>query len=603
MWKWFVAAAALIALTPVALPGFWFSPDKLGISDWDYYFSYHAHLRRTITEYSQFPLWNPWICGGTAALGDPEFPVLTPTFLLELAFGAPAGLRLSIYFATAVGALGMLALGKRIGLSVYAALLAALAVAFSSVNILEIVEGHPNIFSAMLIPWIFWSWLNAYRKPPRERGEKTLATPEEFLRLVARGGPYILTGLFLAFTFFQGGVYLLFYTALALALLILLTRSKKHALLVTLFSGLWALGFAAAKLLPTIFWLSQFPDSQYASSAFTLPYLHEVFFGRYLHGAEDVIPNQGGGWHEYGAYIGYGVAALAVVGLWKVKTSRIVRGLLIAAAVTILLSSAGPFLKPFFDQVSFIPRSNISRVILFAVIAISLLAGYGLDTLRIMFRKVWGIAAIVIIALIAFDLFSLTSQLSYQAFVLPYPAPLPAPPPDPIAHTALDFKTRYNGVDYTRAFAAAEQGWGTQTYCSVLSPDPAARTVHDESNFGPVLATENLTIHHVSWSPNKVIAGVTASEETEVSLNTNYAKGWRVNGAPAKEINNRVGAPVPAGEHTLTFRYRPRGLFVGAAITAMTIAVAIGMLYRARGASVRPEPSRPELNRDSQSEL
>ena len=197
-YKWLAAAILLIIITPVATPGFWFSEGDLGINDWDFYFTVHTTVRNILLEYHQFPQWNPWICGGTAAIGDPEFRFFTPTFLLQLIFGVPTGLRLAAWLATSFGAIGMLMLGKRIKLSVYGALLAAMGVAFSSVNILEIVEGHPNIFAAMFIPWIFWAWLAAYRKK-EIRGKKLWP---------------LITGVFLALTFFQGGIYLLMYGAI-----------------------------------------------------------------------------------------------------------------------------------------------------------------------------------------------------------------------------------------------------------------------------------------------------------------------------------------------------------------------------------------------------
>ena len=576
-YKWLAAAILLIIITPLALPGFWFSDGHLGVSDWDLYFTYRHHLHRTITEFHQFPLWNPWMCGGSAALGDPEFPVLAPTFLTNLIFGSETGLKVTIYIATAVGAVGVLMLGKRLGLSVYGALIAALGVAFSSVNLLEIVEGHPNIFSAMWVPWIFWSWLAAYRS------SRVSFWP-------------IVCGIFLAFTFFQGGIYMLSYTTLAFLVLLLLAPNHKRAFLITLTSGLWALGFAWVKLIPTILWLRQFQDESYASSTYTIPYLHKVLFGRYLHGAggaRDIIPDQGSGWHEYGAYIGPFIGALAVIGLTKLRKTRIVPALAIATILTILLSSSGPLLKPIFDQISFIPRSNISRIILFAVIPISLLAGYGLDALRERMRHKWlpAIVAIALLAYVAGDLFTLSVQLSNQAFVLPYPEIPISPAPSPIAHLTSTYDIRHNEVDYTRAYAATIQGYGTSASCNVLRPKNVARTIHDKENFGPVLVSKNMTIHETAWAPSRVTTRITTVvDQTEVMLNTNYAKGWWVIEGetpprPAEDVQGRVGIWASRGSHTLTFFYRPRGMYAGMAITGLTMAVALisGFARRYRG--------------------
>ncbi|MEK7500493.1 MAG: hypothetical protein AAB649_07910, partial [Patescibacteria group bacterium] len=158
-YQWVAASALCVLITPIALLPFWFSYGNLGISDWDYYFSMHTNLRDSIIVHKQFPLWNPYTCGGTSALGDPEFPVFSPLYILELLFGTPAGLRLSIYASTAIGALGMLHFSRKLGIGVLGALVATLPMSFGTVNLLEIVEGHQNILAAMDIPWGLYVWL------------------------------------------------------------------------------------------------------------------------------------------------------------------------------------------------------------------------------------------------------------------------------------------------------------------------------------------------------------------------------------------------------------------------------------------------------------
>lgn len=557
-----LAILALCCITPLALGGFWFSLDKLGISDWDYYFSYHHSVRETLTRYHVFPFWNPYTCGGTAGLADPEFPLFTITFLGELLLGIPDGLRLAIYISTAVGACGMFMLGKRLNLSTSAALLAALGTSFGSVNLLEIVEGHPNILAAMWIPWIFYSWYNAYR------------TGSKFLNKWT-----ILCAMFLALTFYAGGIYLLMYTAMAFVALIIFCQNRRAAIVVTVSSGILALGLSAVKLVPVALWLSQFQDQAYASSINTLPYLHKILLGRYLHTAQDIIPNQGSGWHEYGAYIGPIILLLSVWGAvanWR--KNAIVRFLSVVAILALLISASGSLLKPFFDIAPFLPRSNISRFILFAVIPASLLSGFGLDAIRRRFP--WkSVISVLIVGAAAVDVMSLSYPLSLQAFVLPDVFPAPSPAPSPIGYSARTFTIRHEGVDYTRAYAATKAGYGSLSYCSVLSPNPAVRTIHDEIDTGilSVKTTDGKdgTWQLESWNPNKVTATVTLPTEGQAILNANYAKGWRINGQPAKEIAGRVGIELPAGIHTLTFNYSTPGFTIGMLITAATI---VGLL-------------------------
>jgi hypothetical protein len=234
-------------------------------------FSLHHYYRETIVTYHQFPFWNPWTCGGTAALGDPEFPLFTPTYLLELLFDIPNGLRLAIYFSVAVRALGLLMLAKRLKLSLPAAVVTVLGVTFSSVGVLELVEGHVNFLTSMWIPWIFWAWLTAYQRNvaliPKRTGWK-------FWKLT--GWEMALAG-FLAITFYGGGIYLLMYTTLAFIILPLLVSKPKVAIMTTIRAGALALGLVAVKLGPVLMWLKQWPDQYYTPSTVTLPWLYEIF--------------------------------------------------------------------------------------------------------------------------------------------------------------------------------------------------------------------------------------------------------------------------------------------------------------------------------------
>ena len=340
-WSWLVASVLLGIVTVVSLAGFLWSPGQLGISDWDYYFSYHTALNKTITEFRQFPLWNPYICGGTSAIGDPEFPVFSPLFWPELLFGSSEGLQIAIFISVATFAVGVLMLAKRLSLSPLGSFFAALAASFGSVSLLEIVEGHPNILSAMWIPWVFWGWHRAYVKTIDSGIKiKSLASISQLLRNA------LVCGIFLALTFFQGGIYLLMYTAIAFIFLIAISRHRLAALSTSLVAGLWALGLAAIKLVPVALWLKDFQDKAYASSASILPYLHKVLLGRYLHGSENVIAAQGGGWHEYGAYIGPIVLILAAYGLWREWRRGSVKALFLAAIIALVVSSSGPLLSP-----------------------------------------------------------------------------------------------------------------------------------------------------------------------------------------------------------------------------------------------------------------
>lgn len=579
-WRWIFAGLLLTIVTPLALSGFWYSTGVLGISDWDYYFSLHESYRRSIVLYHDFPFWNPYTCGGTAGLGDPEFPGLTITFLLELLFGIPRGIRLAIFTSVIVGGLGMLALGKKLNLSPSAALLAAIGMSFGSVTLLEITEGHVNVFAAMWIPWIFAAWLRAYREQAVSSATKLIN-----LRLLLPTRASAWCSFFLALTFLQGGIYLLLYTILAFILLILLVGRWRAAVVTTIRSGVWAMGIAAVKLLPVLLWLRQFPDDAYASSTYTLPWIGSILFGRYVHGSY-ILFRQSSGWHEYGAYVGVLLVLVALIGLLAHRRSRLVRAIAIGGIAALLLSASGPALRPIFDAMPYLPRSNISRIILFTVIAISLLASFGLDRLRS-----WRIGKLLVplvIGLVAVDLMSLAHQLSKQSFVLPPVYPLVSPAPSPIAFTAERFDSSGSDIRQTRAYEAARAGYGTFAYCSVLGPKPRVITIQDESDSRVVVAEpEAAQLELISWSPNKVVVALTTTVPTEVILNTNEVAGWFVNNKPGYSVNGRVAGQVGPGKHRVVFQYRAPGFKIGLATTILTL-VALGYFLHRRKSATPP---------------
>jgi uncharacterized membrane protein YfhO len=80
--------------------------------------------------------------------------------------------------------------------------------------------------------------------------------------------------------------------------------------------------------------------------------------------------------------------------------------------------------------------------------------------------------------------------------------------------------------------------------------------------------------------PERVAIAVRSDEPTLVVLNERWDPGWRarVDGLvlPLVEVDSvLMGAPVPAGEHTVEFEYRPRGLIVGRWISLLSLAALV----------------------------
>jgi hypothetical protein len=100
------------------------------------------------------------------------------------------------------------------------------------------------------------------------------------------------------------------------------------------------------------------------------------------------------------------------------------------------------------------------------------------------------------------------------------------------------------------------------------------------------VAERNAPASVVSWTPNAVEVRVEgASPGDHIVLNQNWDGGWTANGAPAVAYKDAVATVATSANQTVLFRYAPRSLGWGVALTALTMAAIAFMLTR------RPRPA------------
>ena len=156
-----------------------------GIQDWSLHLVYQDSPRTSIIEYKQFPLWNPWHCGGYPILAAPEVRFLSPFFLFQLIFGTIIGIKIEILFHLIIGMLGMYLLSRDYGLNRLISYLPPIVYFINSMFSLPIAVGMTWIPTLAYIPWVFL-----------------------FFRRSFKNKRYIIfCVIFLVLVFFEGGVY------------------------------------------------------------------------------------------------------------------------------------------------------------------------------------------------------------------------------------------------------------------------------------------------------------------------------------------------------------------------------------------------------------
>ena len=91
-------------------------PAAAGSGDWDQHLFYYASVLRNAA-FGQWPLWNPWYCGGNVLWANPQVSLVSPVYLLALVMPLALAMKLNIVGHYVLGFVGMhLLLRRSIGL-------------------------------------------------------------------------------------------------------------------------------------------------------------------------------------------------------------------------------------------------------------------------------------------------------------------------------------------------------------------------------------------------------------------------------------------------------------------------------------------------------
>jgi hypothetical protein len=570
-----VAIGSLIAAVLLWLPAFR-RPFATGFGDWQFFHHMWEAGYVALKRYHEWPLWDPFHCGGITIFGNPQSQHLSPLYLISLLAGPTLGTKLFVVMHAWAGFAGMYLLGRRERLSVTAASLASLTWCASGFFVWHVATGHAAFLPFYFAPWIILSVKMAIRNV---RYASALAA-------------------LLALTLLEGGVYPFPYFVLLSGVTILTDGSwrkeRVRPLAALLCATILTALMGAVRLWPIIDELRRNPRTMPSGDGVSPLETIEMLTAR---DHSWLWPSHGFVWVEYGSYVGTAVCGLAVIGLLS-SLRRRGRSLVTGAVVFYALmlgdhGSASPWAwlhaLPVYDSLR-VP----SRFTVLFTLYLTLLAGYGLDMLlRIaglapyqMRRHLRTTLAIALLVPIAVNLAMVqypiinrwrhprvrTNSVSPRFYLteLPYHAVLASLP-----RMNLGSSSCYEAMNFKRARGL----W--------VGDKPQARIVRSKGKIGELGRTTS-----------RAFFEVTLSKQSRVVINQNYAPGWRTSVGWIESDRGRLALELPAGTHRVELEYRPRMLWPSITLSLIGALFAI-LLARFGDLTVgmfRPVNGREESN-------
>lgn len=578
-----IIGAALIYISPV-LSGI----RNIGSSDWDNQLFYHGAAVKTALSYRQFPLWNPYHCGGNPMLASPEISFLSPTFVLDLFFGEVVGVKLAIVFFTIMGFWGMRYLSRTLGMGRVSSFLPAVIFMTSSWYALRVTEGHTGFLAFALLPSSAAFYIKSL-----DDGEKGFAGPLKML---------IVSSLFLAWMIFAGGVYPFIVSALFFSVFSILSAVSRRSfvpLINAVLIAVLTLLFSAVKTIPQYEFIREFPRKTAAVEYHSGKILVDSLFKRGQKVTEQdpsFYPSPGEseeeylqgfwggkrpwGWHEYGAFVGFISFALYLAGFLRLKSAWP----WVLLSFIALLLSLGDFSPlnlwgvlrrlPVFSSLH-----GPSRIAILFVFSISIVAAFSLSAVeegRVLSR--WGglggkagVFAALMTLSVFIEMVTVSRPILKDAFTLPpYTVSerrdfVQLIVSDP---TSTNYPYFLNNVGVLNCYESQHPSGKVAPYGDDRgNVNPAYRGEAYVEGDGEAAITY--------FSPNRVEIEASLASGARVVLNQNYFKGWTsmIDGVKGdvEPYEGLVSVTVPPGPHRVVFRYSPLSFKIGLMVTLASL--------------------------------
>jgi hypothetical protein len=551
-----VLATSFLAAALMWSPAF-FAPSATGFNDWPYFHHLWEAGYVAVTRYGEWPLWDPFNCGGVTLFGNPQSPHLSPLFWLSLPLGPTLASKVFVVLHATAGFASMYWLARvDFGLSVAGAALASLAWAGSGFFAGHVSTGHAAFLPFYFAPLVLLLWRRAVLGPRHA----------------------VWLACVLVLVLLEGGVYPFAYFALLLAFAALasagasLASTLRAASLTVLLTAL----LGAIRLLPIVDELGRHPRTMESVDGVAPLEMLQILTVRYLPFDERTW---GTGahrfdWVEYGSYVGYGVFALGALGIALCVRQR--RYVVPAGALLFFVFALGDHgdaspwsllhRLPVYDSLR-VP----SRFAVLLTLFLALAAGMALDwLLRKLPRGRDAIGWLAVFAIGA-DFAAVHARVVDRW----HDPPIRSAPVAQRMHLA-------GGLSYGRDFPSLPRlNIGTTECYEAIRLDPVPGLWTGDVAQARV-AEGRGEVHAWGRTTTRLWADVTLPEAGRVLFNQNHAPGWRSDRGAVANDRGLLAVDAPAGRQRIEVVYRPPTLWP--ALGAFVLGVALCLLLMRRRA-------------------
>jgi len=573
--------AVYVALSTVFCWPLFAQPLANGHGDWDQHIFYYAAVLRNAA-FGDLPFWNPWYCGGNVLWPNPQVSLVSPVYLLVLVMPLTLTMKLNVLAHYLIGCLGMHLVVRRIaGVKSTAAVVFLVSLfVFSGAITLHVRSGHTVYLPVLLLPLVVYCFWQAAAGKTRS---------------------LLLGGAILGFSILNGGMHVVPLAAvllgvLGLGALVFGRRLRPMVLAGVMFT--LACAFAAPRIVPAMAFIqsADFHDTRSVKEPDLMSVeMLRIAFWDASQGTHVKVPGvQQYGWHEYGNYMGWFGATLALASAGWILVFRLRREHWREASaalglVVVVLLTAGEF-APYAPAslLRHVPLISSFRVFSRYTMLVPLLGAVCVAFAARVLETAWGGSAwrrlVEIVCVVGVCQIALANRAYFRdVFILPADTqsrlferttPIVAErevltPGGPRVHRTYMLDSMMAGVSPLNCYEPLQVS-------KVAWAGPV--TIRGEGD---------VSISASTFSPNRVAATVVVGRDpARVVLNANFAEGWSTSAGPVERdpTSRQPSVVLPAGyAGTVAFTFVPPGLWMGLIICAIAVGISV-VLWKTREA-------------------